>query len=385
LKTSDIVPISLSRRELYDLVWAVPIPEAAARLGISRTWLTKICHRAGVPYPTRAYWGLLASGKRPARERLPAARDREDLIILRPRGRARGPGASVEAGEDDFIDLPDRLTRLHPVLTAWRVEIWHEQERLRREPWRKQGPPPAELGKRRLRLLDALLKSLERRGHVVESCGAPPGLLCVLVDGRKVEMVLRQDEQAVRRPPAMPASEGDAEAMAAAKPWMFSPPAPVMSLELHVATEPMQTALWQDQDETALEDRLAEIVAAVSRMVLEPPSASALSPGGDIADLHETTDDEDRRWQALRRIAARWDAVDRVRRMVETAKARAEAAQGGLTPAQADWLAWAEDWIAQAGLQEIGLEELMDAAGAPDGWASGLEQDETRPAGNRRG
>jgi hypothetical protein len=173
VKTSDIAPISLSRRELYDLVWSVPVPEAAARLGISRTWLTKICNRAKVPYPTRAYWALVASGKRPARAKLGNVKV-EDVIILRPRGRARShPLASSES--EEAIDLPDRLTRLHPVLTAWRVEIWHELERFRREPWRKQGAAPIELGKRRLRLLDALLKALERRGHAIESCGAASG------------------------------------------------------------------------------------------------------------------------------------------------------------------------------------------------------------------
>lgn len=57
-------PRILTRRELYDLVWATPISKLAADFGISDRGLAKICERHRVTGPTRGYWAKLAAGKK---------------------------------------------------------------------------------------------------------------------------------------------------------------------------------------------------------------------------------------------------------------------------------------------------------------------------------
>jgi AcrR family transcriptional regulator len=47
---------TLTRRQLYDLVWAMPVSTAAKKLGLSANGLAKICDRLMVPYPTRGHW-----------------------------------------------------------------------------------------------------------------------------------------------------------------------------------------------------------------------------------------------------------------------------------------------------------------------------------------
>src|SRR5215831_12145342 len=53
----------LTRRELYDLVWAKPTSKVASEFGISDRGLAKLCARHKVPVPPRGYWARLAAGK----------------------------------------------------------------------------------------------------------------------------------------------------------------------------------------------------------------------------------------------------------------------------------------------------------------------------------
>ena len=49
-------PVTLSREELYALVWATPMSRLAIQYGLSGNGLAKICRRLDVPYPPRGYW-----------------------------------------------------------------------------------------------------------------------------------------------------------------------------------------------------------------------------------------------------------------------------------------------------------------------------------------
>lgn len=55
----------LTRRELYDLVWAKPMTKLASEFGISDVGLKKTCDRHRVPTPPRGYWAKLEAGQKP--------------------------------------------------------------------------------------------------------------------------------------------------------------------------------------------------------------------------------------------------------------------------------------------------------------------------------
>lgn len=54
---------TLTRRELYDLVWSMPITKLAEQFGLSNVGLAKICDRHRVPTPPRGYWAKKNAGK----------------------------------------------------------------------------------------------------------------------------------------------------------------------------------------------------------------------------------------------------------------------------------------------------------------------------------
>ena len=58
------MPQTLTRRELYELVWSRPMTQLAQEFGLSDVGLKKICDRHRVPTPTRGYWAKKEAGKR---------------------------------------------------------------------------------------------------------------------------------------------------------------------------------------------------------------------------------------------------------------------------------------------------------------------------------
>ena len=64
--------LTLSREELYELVWSKPMVELAEDFGLSDVALAKRCRKVGVPVPGRGYWARVAAGQEPRRPKLPA-------------------------------------------------------------------------------------------------------------------------------------------------------------------------------------------------------------------------------------------------------------------------------------------------------------------------
>jgi hypothetical protein len=50
---------SISRQELYDLVWSVPLTTIATRLELTYSQLKKACEDYKIPLPKNGYWSKL--------------------------------------------------------------------------------------------------------------------------------------------------------------------------------------------------------------------------------------------------------------------------------------------------------------------------------------
>lgn len=70
--------LTVSRQDLYELVWSKPMIELAKDFGLSDVALAKRCRRLGVPVPGRGYWARIAAGQTPRRPDLPK-RDEEAM------------------------------------------------------------------------------------------------------------------------------------------------------------------------------------------------------------------------------------------------------------------------------------------------------------------
>jgi hypothetical protein len=60
---------TLTREELYALVWSEPIQKLAPRYGLSDRGFGKLCARYNIPVPPRGWWAKKAAGKRVKQDR----------------------------------------------------------------------------------------------------------------------------------------------------------------------------------------------------------------------------------------------------------------------------------------------------------------------------
>lgn len=62
---------TVTREELYEQVWSVPIWTLCERYGLSDNGLRKICRRLNVPVPARGYWAKVEAGHKVRKTALP--------------------------------------------------------------------------------------------------------------------------------------------------------------------------------------------------------------------------------------------------------------------------------------------------------------------------
>ena len=67
---------TLTREELYELVWSKPMTKVAAEYDITGTALKKTCSRHKIPTPERGHWAKLSYGKRVTQAPLPNLDDK---------------------------------------------------------------------------------------------------------------------------------------------------------------------------------------------------------------------------------------------------------------------------------------------------------------------
>lgn len=192
--------ISLTRQELYDLIWAKPITQVAKDFGVSDVWISKACTKARIPRPNRGYWAKLQSGKVVRKEPLP------QLLLLqsdgvqikqgnrygsaRPRVSDEELVAAPEPEPPQFDETIDDYTKhvsdvvgsvrmattlrdIHPAISRALAEDERRKEVKRNSQWHFGTEPECDspVGQRLLLALNCLFHAWERLGGEVEVGG----------------------------------------------------------------------------------------------------------------------------------------------------------------------------------------------------------------------
>jgi hypothetical protein len=110
--------LTLTRDDLYELVWSKPMSELAKDFGISDVALAKRCKGLGIPVPGRGYWARLDAGQTPHRPKLPERepewRDHRALTV------APAPDASPSVRSP--ADPPQEAERIQRADAVWLAE-----------------------------------------------------------------------------------------------------------------------------------------------------------------------------------------------------------------------------------------------------------------------
>lgn len=178
---------TLTRAELYDLVWSTPMRTLAPQYHLSDVGLAKLCRRHAIPLPERGYWAKKEYGKPVSQPKLPPVTDKRlesirifipehtDAVIPAEDDAEVASWVERETAEASRITVPDEIRKYHALTAA--TKRWFEQQR-------KTIDYPAkpehidhlhvvsvtkDAERRVLRLYEALIRAIESRGWTVET------------------------------------------------------------------------------------------------------------------------------------------------------------------------------------------------------------------------
>jgi hypothetical protein len=174
---------SLTRDELYALVWTEPIQKIAPRYNISDRGLGKLCARHGIPVPQRGWWAKKRAGQRVRRIPLPPiASGQSTAIVIEPQQAPTpmeppppppplAPEIAVERDPVNAIVVDENAKLTHPLVRDAAAELRSgrpDRDGMVRTP---RGYVDVRVSKgsvsRALRVLQALFRALEPRGYTV--------------------------------------------------------------------------------------------------------------------------------------------------------------------------------------------------------------------------
>jgi hypothetical protein len=74
---------TLTREQLYELVWTQPLKVLSTRFGVSDVTVKKCCAKSDIPTPDRGYWAKKEAGKHVIRTTLPLRTPgmSEDVVV----------------------------------------------------------------------------------------------------------------------------------------------------------------------------------------------------------------------------------------------------------------------------------------------------------------
>src|SRR5580700_8610478 len=106
--------ITLTREELYNLVWSESLLSLSKKYDISDVGLRKMCKRNDVPIPKGGHWMKIKFGKKSPRIKLPATSASKEKIRLQIRiEKSEEEKAASQIKNDPtlHIKIPDHLIK----------------------------------------------------------------------------------------------------------------------------------------------------------------------------------------------------------------------------------------------------------------------------------
>lgn len=357
------MPISLTREQLYERVWAEPIDRLCKEFGLSNVGLRKVCIRHDIPVPPRGYWARRQHGQRVHQPPLPP-KDKAGIGTIHFRDKpvpiappeqepeSVHPLVAFERQAQNAIDVQDTLQARHPLVRATRVywaavkrhEVKYGENKLPHLNVRVSRPSEA----RALRLMHALLTACDQRGF--DTSATPEGKTTVKVLEVVLELSLRER---LRQQPHKP-TEKELQEM---KQWSWSRPPKfdqIHSGEFELKLENVWGTkhTWNDGKRHRLEQLLNDVIEGMVRAALlehdrqaarERERLAAEESARRKAEVERRRQQERARIRHLEELMIAADQFDRARAFMS----RLRDAVGDTAPDSdlGQWLRWAQTHV----------------------------------------
>ena len=377
----SIQAITLTRQQLYELVWTTPMRTLAKRFQISDVGLKKVCTRHRIPVPARGHWQKLHAGKESRRIPLPAMKNPPTISLMaRPTAETTNaepspPDPAVEI-EKTFppVEVVETLARPHAVTVAMRQELKRQQP----DDYGAihcVGPDvlsarihPGSID-RLIGIADALLKGFVRRGFELRSGkrGARiAGGLQVIVDE---EVFAISIEERMRRETHKPTEEEASRRRRGLYLHMKSydyAPTGELSLKIEPCFGSGLQSTWRDTRHQRIEGRLCEVMVSLRRHAAlrkaERERAQRRTERFEReqqrrADLRARVEAERSALAGLERDADAWHRAERIRAFVSAVEKEPRSLDD---PEQKAWANWARNCADRLDPLETSAPSLLD-------------------------
>ena len=197
----------ISRDELYELVWSKSMVKLAQEFNLSDNGLRKICRKNNIPFPNLGYWAKKEHNKPVHQPPLPKLKRGEpsEIAIRKKRpSYAKNPIVyppdvqaliDFEMKPENRIIVQERLASPHALVLATadclKDALLDDKYNVLRFPTTKALDLVVGNAniRRALRIIDALLKALEKRGFDVS---LESGMACAHILDEKIEFTMRE-------------------------------------------------------------------------------------------------------------------------------------------------------------------------------------------------
>ncbi|MCX5810230.1 MAG: hypothetical protein NTX36_12825 [Proteobacteria bacterium] len=363
---------TLTREELYKLVWSVPMRDLAKRYGISDVALAKRCRRMNIPVPGRGYWARKQTGYRTDHPPpLPAWKNplKPDITFSMKEKTPRPKTAEKDDEEVQrlilFEEDPANKVVVREILHNPHLLVVKTQKAMKEiKPDIRNGLIEARYKEilelrvgpgnisRALKIMDALIKAFEKRGWRI-SLRKKDRWWTTIVSILEEEVAFVLWESYERYEPVLTeAQKRDKEKY----PWRYDTasyrPTGKLSFRIRDDYSVKQSEAWADTHKKKIEERMNTFIMALIRMAFRQKIERIERQKREIerqAEMKLQQEQERKRWEEQLRLekldkeVAAWNKAQLIRGYVESVKKAAEEQGGNLSPDSglSKWIAWA--------------------------------------------
>ena len=197
--------ITISRQELYKLVWSKPVVKIAKEFGISDVAVAKICKKMNIPKPGLGYWAKKKYGKRTKTKPLPTDNEGglESYTIskwaepdLKPESEAVRKHREYESLAENIVIVKSKLSNAHPLVQISKAKLSNPNTDRYKRCYGERGGLNISVSKscisRALLIMDALIKALSKRGYETSLAGEYNGVTIVNIDGEEFNIAIQE-------------------------------------------------------------------------------------------------------------------------------------------------------------------------------------------------
>ncbi len=351
---------SLSREDLYELVWAKPATQIARELAITPALVIKACKLLNVPRPTTGHWVKLEHGQTPSRPVLPPVEPGAMVTVtldkLRRRKRAaksESPQLPVPApAENESIKWHFAVRTTKGALRGAIVDDKYGTIIPKRDHHHLNISVTRASIDRALLLLNQLAWRLEELGFTFKTPKQGESLLSLIYGPTDTELTFLLREEVERYERELKPEEKNKDPIFIWNRWLHRPTGR-LRLQINEYHPAGAQKSWGDGKNTKLEDKLADaapgfVLCAQGKHAQHLEWAERQRRWDEEArerrEAEERKRKEDERRATLCTAAKNWSNATALRAFRAACEARFKnGSQGGtLTQRQEDWLAWVD-------------------------------------------